>query len=214
MGYFRDANEGKGAMCYLSGPITNDTSTTNWRPGVISLLEDRYGIDVFDPFSDPKQHKVGDIAAAKKAKDKQEVQRIVSGFVRKDLGKIDRSDFVLARFAYENIYLPQDVEKFTIGSDFSRSGMLNQKKIYPIEPRLRQVPTTGTIHEIINADLYHKPTLLVSEHGWWTLPEWLLGFVPTRYWFSSFAEVYEYLDRVDKGDCKDDDRWAFLYGLV
>lgn len=196
MGYLRDANEGKGALCYLSGPITNDTSTTNWRPGVISVLQKQYGINVFDPFSDPKQHKVSEIAAAKKARDKQEVQRLVSGFVRKDLAKVDRSDFVLARFAYEQVYCKNQYLTF-----------------YP-DPILRQVPTTGTIHEIINADLYHKPTLLVSQNGWWTLPEWLLGFIPTRYWFSSFEEVYEYLDKVDKGECKDDDRWALLYGLV
>jgi hypothetical protein len=205
MRYLRDANEGKGALCYLSGPITHDTSTTNWRPPVMNTLRERFGVSIFDPFSDPKQNKTGAIKAAKEAQDKQEVQRLVSGFVRKDLAVVDRSDFVLARFAYEMVYPTEAVER----------RLHNPLDIdLPCIPVLKQVPTTGTIHEIINSDLYHKPTLLVSEHGWWTLPEWLLGFIPTRYWFSSFEEVYEYLQDVDRGKHMNDDRWALLYGLV
>jgi hypothetical protein len=205
MRYLRDANEGKGALCYLSGPITHDTSTTNWRPPVMNTLRERFGVSIFDPFSDPKQNKTGAIKAAKEAQDKQEVQRLVSGFVRKDLAVVDRSDFVLARFAYKHVYFPEDLVPELFCND--------EVAMKPLA-RLLQVPTTGTIHEIINSDLYHKPTLLVSECGWWTLPEWLLGFIPTRYWFSSFEEVYDYLQDVDRGKHMNDDRWALVYGLV
>jgi hypothetical protein len=205
MRYLRDANEGKGALCYLSGPITHDTSTTNWRPPVMNTLRERFGVSIFDPFSDPKQNKTDAIKAAKEAQDKQEVQRLVSGFVRKDLAVVDRSDFVLARFAYKHVYFPEDLVPELFCND--------EVAMKPLA-RLLQVPTTGTIHEIINSDLYHKPTLLVSECGWWTLPEWLLGFIPTRYWFSSFEEVYDYLQDVDRGKHMNDDRWALVYGLV
>jgi hypothetical protein len=196
MGYLQNSR------CYLGGPIDNDLSTVNWRPPVIKELTNRFGINVFDPFNDPKQNKGGLIKQAKADRDKKRVQELVSGFVRKDLGVIDRSDFTISKFSYQDIYFPSDI--------FNEDGTVH----IPSKPSRIQVPTTGTVHEVVNADLYHKPSLLICEEGWWNLPSWLLGFVPTQYWFSSWDEVYSYLDKVDKGGFMDDDRWHLVYGLV
>ena len=76
------------------------------------------------------------------------------------------------------------------------------------------VPTTGSIHEIIDANDRKKPVLLVCPEGKQHLPFWLYGFIRLKYMFGSFDELYAYLDKVHHGKCKKDDRWAFVYGLI
>ncbi len=44
-----------GKRCYLSGTIENDTTGFNWRTEPKKVLINRFGIDLFDPFDDPKQ---------------------------------------------------------------------------------------------------------------------------------------------------------------
>ncbi len=209
MGYLQSSK------CYLSGAIDNDHTGVNWRPTVILELTTCFGIDVFDPFSDPKQNKGDAIKQAKDDRDKQRVQQLISGFVRKDLGVIDRSDFIISRIGFQDVYLPEDINNFEITYEyFDEDDGGTVASIASSKPRRAQIPTTGTIHEIINSDLYHKPTLLVCEDGWWNLPSWLMGFIPTQYWFSSWNELYSYLQEVDDGKHQEDDRWHLVYGLV
>lgn len=205
----------KHSKCYLSGAIDNDYTSINWRVEPMQELKTRFGVEVFDPFSDPKQNKGPSIKEAKEQRDKELVQKLVSGFVRKDLGVVDRSDFIIARFGFHDVYYTSDVKDFDIQQDYYNeddSGSII--RIVPPKPRRIQIATTGTIHEVINADLYHKPTLLVCEEGWWNIPAWLLGFIPTQYWFSSWAELYCYLEKVDNGECQSDDRWHLTYKII
>lgn len=76
------------------------------------------------------------------------------------------------------------------------------------------VPTTGTHHEIINSNNAKKPTLLVCPQGKENLPVWYFGFIPEEAMFGSWNELYNYLDDVDRGEHKTNNRWAFVYGLV
>jgi hypothetical protein len=62
--------------------------------------------------------------------------------------------------------------------------------------------------------LYHKPTLLVCELGAHMIPSWLIGFIPLRYLFGSWDELYRYLQEVDEGKHMADNRWAYVYKLI
>lgn len=74
-----------------------------------------------------------------------------------------------------------------------------------------RVPTTGTTHEIINANDRKKPTLLVCPQGKNHIPRWYYGFIPLHFMFGSWEELYSYLIEVDDGMHDKDDRWWFLY---
>lgn len=93
--------------CYLGGPIESDNNPVNWRPAVKKELADRFGLNVFDPFADPKQGKAVALKDAKNKKDYDAMREIAYQFVRKDLGEIDRSDFTVS-------YLPVGVP--TVGT--------------------------------------------------------------------------------------------------
>lgn len=76
------------------------------------------------------------------------------------------------------------------------------------------VPTTGTVHEIINSNNAKKPTLLVCPQGKKYIPAWYFGFIPHNNMFGSWEELYRYLREVDNGAHMDDDRWAYVYKLI
>jgi hypothetical protein len=197
---------------YLSGAIEGDSSKTNWRPAVIKELTDRFGINVFDPFADEKQKFSGELRAARERKDYDTMARIAAGFVRKDLAKVDRSDFIIARIAYQEAYLPSDMQ---VIQNSNPGALFSEIKLFHSKPTLIQVPTTGTTHEIINSDLYKKPTLLVCERGKEWIPMWFYGFIDhKRYMFGSWDELYAYLEDVNAGKHKDDDRWSYCYGTI
>ena len=88
-------------LCYLSGPIQYATGE-NWREYPNKILSEEFGIKVFDPSKDPKQQWVPALKEAQANKDYKTMARISKSFVRKDLGILDRSDFLIA-------YLPVNV---------------------------------------------------------------------------------------------------------
>ncbi len=91
----------KGKRCYLSGPIENDLSKHNWRDDPKRMLTKNYGIELFDPFADPKQVFADELYSARNNKDYDTIVRIAKGFVRKDLSMVDRSDFLIAYLPYK-----------------------------------------------------------------------------------------------------------------
>lgn len=167
----------KGKRAYLSGPIQHDQTGRNWRTEPTAVLTTRFGIDLFDPFEDPKQQWVPALKAAQAERDYDEMTRIARQFVRKDLCMVDRSDFIIS-------YLPLGV------------------------------PTTGTHHEIINSVNAKKPVLLICPQGKEHVPLWYYGFVSHKAMFGSWTDLYFYLNDVDAGRHKDDNRWDFVYGLI
>lgn len=102
---------------YLSGPI--EFGNENWRDPIIDRLKKDFSIDVYDPFSDPKQQWIDKISEAKKNHDYQAIQEIAKKFVRKDLGMVDRSDGLIA-------YLPYKIP--TTGTHHEIINSINSKK--------------------------------------------------------------------------------------
>jgi hypothetical protein len=90
----------KNTRCYLSGAIECDPSMINWRVNVKKELQNRFQIDIFDPFEDPKQQHSKELKIAKEQENYEEVVKIVKGFVRKDLSEVDVSKFLIARVSY------------------------------------------------------------------------------------------------------------------
>jgi hypothetical protein len=167
----------KNKRAYLSGAIEFGEKDHNWRIEPINRMTNDFGIDVFDPFSDPKQQWVEELNFARTNKDFDKMSKIARNFVRKDLCMVDRSDFLVA-------YMPF------------------------------KVPTTGTIHEIINSNEAKKPTLIVCPQGKENAPLWLWGSLPQHYFFGSWEELYSYLKDVTDGKHSEDNRWHFCYGLI
>lgn len=170
MGYLSDAN------FYLSGPIEFDQNI-NWRDSVIDKLKKDFNINVFDPFSDPKQQWVETIKELKQKKDYDKLTEIAKLFVRKDLAMVDRCDALIA-------YLPH------------------------------KVPTVGTHHEIINANNMKKPVMLVCPEGKENMPVWYYGCLNHKNFFSSWKELYDFLEEVNNGNLIKQNRWNFVYGVV
>ncbi len=166
----------KNTKCYLSGPIENAVDE-NWRSGPKKVLEQRFGINIFDPFEDPKQNFTKDILEARKNKDFETMRKISKRFVRKDLGVIDRSDFLIAYTPYK-------------------------------------INSVGTCHEIINSNDRKKPTLLVCPEGREFISFWYQGFIKQDFMFGSWEDLYSYLESVNKGLHKENDRWSIVYNLV
>lgn len=75
-------------------------------------------------------------------------------------------------------------------------------------------PTVGTHHEIINANNAKKPTLLYCPEGRFHIPPWYWGFIPSQYFFGSVDGLERYLQAVDDGIHKDDNRWHLAYELI
>lgn len=166
----------KNKRAYLSGAIEFGDLNHDWRSFPIKKLNN-YGINVFDPFSDPLQQWGQELEKAKLEKDYLKISSIAKNFVKKDLCMVDRSDFLIAYFPYK-------------------------------------VPTTGTVHEVVNSNNAKKPTLIVTPQGKEKSPAWLWGILPSHYFFDSWNSLYQYLDEVDSGKHKDDSRWHFCYGMI
>lgn len=78
-----------------------------------------------------------------------------------------------------------------------------------------KVPTSGTVHEIINSNNSKKPTLLVTNYKNITgIPLWYFGFIDKEFMFAGWESLYEYLREVNSGYHKKNDRWSYLYGLI
>jgi nucleoside 2-deoxyribosyltransferase len=171
MGYLRNKR------LYLSGAIEYSKGT-NWRIEPKKVLSESFGLDIFDPFDDPKQQFVPVLQQARATKDLKKIQAVSRDFVKKDLYLVGCSDILVANIA-------------------------------------PNIPTTGTTDEIIFATrICKKPTLLVCEEGVENIPFWFFGCVRLEFMFNSWKELYSYLQEVEDGKHKDNDRWSFVYGLI
>jgi len=95
MGYLKDKR------LYLSGPIEHDTTDHNWRTEPKEILMQKFGVNIFDPFDDPKQNLSSDLHKAREQNDVDTIVHIAKGFLRKDLCLVDRSDLLIAYLPYK-----------------------------------------------------------------------------------------------------------------
>ena len=78
-----------------------------------------------------------------------------------------------------------------------------------------KIPTTGVCHEIINSNNSKKPTLLVSNlNDIAYIPVWYFGFIPLEFMFPNWNALFDYLEEVNNGKHKNNDRWSFIYGDI
>jgi len=70
------------------------------------------------------------------------------------------------------------------------------------------VYTVGTWEEVTLANRQKKPILLRVEQGMVNCPDWVFGMIESKYIFSTWDEVKNYLDRVDINEI--DKRWCFF----
>jgi len=103
---------------YLSGPI-QFARDDRWREYPTAVMTEKFKINLFDPFKDPKQNVNEKIKSAQNENDIQTLVTIAKGFVRKDLGLIDRCDFIVA-------YVPYGVQ--TVGTVHEIINSNNAKK--------------------------------------------------------------------------------------
>lgn len=112
MGHLRDKR------VYLSGPIQHDVGI-NWRLEPKRVLTDEFGLNLFDPFEDPKQQWIPQLKKAQEELNFKLMADVCHQFVRKDLCMVDRSDIVIA-------YLPHKVP--TVGTHHEIINSNNAKK--------------------------------------------------------------------------------------
>jgi hypothetical protein len=86
----------RGKRAYLAAPIESCQAKANWRIPVIKTLTERFGLDVFDPFDDPKQQWVPCLNKARAEKDYETICRIADEFVHKDLQIVQKVDLLIA----------------------------------------------------------------------------------------------------------------------
>jgi nucleoside 2-deoxyribosyltransferase len=90
----------KNKRCYIGGPIEHFNSD-NWRIAPKKTLVEAFGINVFDPYADPKQQWVPELEKARKTRDLETMHQIASQFVRKDMAIVDRTDFGIWNLPYK-----------------------------------------------------------------------------------------------------------------
>jgi hypothetical protein len=72
------------------------------------------------------------------------------------------------------------------------------------------VPTFGTIHEIVIASLQNKPILIYTENKK-KFPLWLSGLLNMDLVFESWIEIVDYLIKIDSGEIYADPKyWKIL----
>lgn len=69
----------------------------------------------------------------------------------------------------------------------------------------------GTLEEIFTANRQKKPILIIREAGLATVPDWLWGTLPTKFFFDSLQKALDYLHHIDTADEIDTlNRWWFI----
>lgn len=119
---------------YLSGPIEYCDSKTDWRPAIKEVLENRFQLNIFDPFSDPKQSKADKLKAAKEKEDYKTVRKIVKKFVRKDLANVDGSHFLVA-------HLPPGVPTFGTVHEIINANNSKKPVLLVCQKGVQQIPS-------------------------------------------------------------------------
>lgn len=165
----------KDKLFYLSSPI--EFGVDNWRYEFKNNLINKFKINIYDPFLDPKQQWTKQILKARKEKNYDKISSIAKNFVLKDYLMVDKADGLIA-------YLPY------------------------------RVPTIGVHYEISRSLNSNKPTFLICPEGKELLPVWYYGIINHKNMFGNFSDFYEYLEKVNNGQIKNDDSLLAIYNKI
>lgn len=165
----------KDKLFYLSSPI--EFGVDNWRYEFKNNLINKFKINIYDPFLDPKQQWTKQILKARKEKNYDKISSIAKNFVLKDYLMVDKADGLIA-------YLPY------------------------------RVPTIGVHYEISRSLNSNKPTFLICPEGKELLPVWYYGIINHKNMFGNFSDFYEYLEKINNGQIKNDDSLLAIYNKI
>lgn len=72
------------------------------------------------------------------------------------------------------------------------------------------IPMAGTYEELFWMNRSKKPCLIMCKQGKRVLPDWIFGTIPSVNMFSSWEDLFVYLDAVNTGLMDDLGRWLFF----
>ena len=73
------------------------------------------------------------------------------------------------------------------------------------------VPTWGTIDELVMAEALNRPVFMVVKGGKRKAPLWLYSLVPHRYMYNNLDEVIDVLCQINNGSVQiDSKRWKLM----
>lgn len=157
----------------------------------------------------------------REAEDYEGLCDVVSQIAHIDLRFVDKSDIVLANFPlklqhevqsvvnqFENAFdeiapILKNVKDATRECFGIRDAVISMKTAFDAlltRYMSTRIPTYGTVHEIVNARIQHKPTMIVWEGGKKTCSGWMMWLVGHNHVFSTFDEVLDRLKKISQGE--------------
>lgn len=214
---------------YLSGPIDFGRDTASeWRNSLTKKLIG-IGFkphQIFDPCKKPLgnapfnlDNESAIMGKHRLRREWSDLMRVMSQIVHIDLRLVDKSDIIIVNMPkYGQAFFQEYVDKFmsafqdastklhamTDSNDRAEligyitsmyeafSGLLNQAGDH-------RIPTYGTLHEVVWAQLSQKPIFLAWEGGKETCSGWLMYLVGHNNVFGSLDEIVTRLDNISKG---------------
>ena len=74
-----------------------------------------------------------------------------------------------------------------------------------------EIPTYGTIDELVMAEALNRPVFMCVEGGKRNAPLWVYSLVPHKYMYDSLDEVINTIKGIDKGKIPiDSKRWKLF----
>tara|TARA_R110000824_G_scaffold356303_2_gene543547 strand:+ start:884 stop:1432 length:549 start_codon:yes stop_codon:yes gene_type:complete len=168
--------------CYLAGPIDYaEDDGIGWRDDITEFLEPM-GVYIFNPCRKP-----------------------VADAIYKEVEE-EKTKMVGLKKAHRYLELSQRMKEI-VHFDLRMVDVSDFVIVY-INP---DIPTFGTIHELIISSTQRKPTLLVMEGGKANCPNWLFGIIDFNFIFEDFHDLQEYLIQINRGNIDADlSRWVFF----
>lgn len=220
---------------YLSGPIDFAADGgRGWRKDWIEKLEN-IGVTqshILNPCNKPlkgaqfnldDEHRI--IADYRRKKDWDKLYDVMSQIVHMDLRFVDLSSLVLANFPKKG---RQPFEKITSkfesafknlftnysNDQTSLDGLLDIHQCFydmVSEVSSLQVPTYGTMHELVVARQQKKPVMIVWEGGKITCSGWVQWLVRPQNIFDTVDDLIAHLDSIRSGNISYDVKsWLML----
>jgi hypothetical protein len=139
------------------------------------------GITVFDPYHKPFLNEIKEDKTARK---------------------------MLKRWMKDGEYHKVHKRMKHVRSDDLRLCDISDFFIVRIDPK---VGSWGSAEELVTANRAKKPIFLVIEGGRKVAPLWLMGMLPSHYFYDTLEDALTMIERIDSGKKRiDSDRWRLL----
>jgi len=219
-------------LLYLSGPIDFDrTGGTAWRDDWVTKLSN-IGFPtnrILNPCRKPLKgaqfnldNESEMMSKYRQNKEWSELHRIMSHITHIDLRFVDKSDIILVNMPKRGqSFLKSTIDEFNALHDAAAANdtkckehLTNMKKLFnSVVDSLSnlQIPTFGTIHEIVEARRQRKPVFMVWEGGKEECSAWIMWLVGHRNIFANVDELMTRLENISKGKTAyNADEWLLL----